>query len=105
MTARSKLVELLADPGSSAPAIVSTSPLVIVTYKALAEQIERLSAQLTSAGLESGDRVAIVLPNSLEFLVVFLALTHGQGPAPRPDSFVLLKTERTPFERPFFTPV
>ena len=49
------------------PAIVSTSPLVIVTYKALAEQIERLSAQLTSAGLESGDRVAIVLPNSLEF--------------------------------------
>src|SRR3984893_10053688 len=91
MTAPSSLAELLADPGSSAPAIVSTSPLVIVTYKALAEQIERLSAQLTSAGLESGDRVAIVLPNSLEFLVVFLALTHARlvavpiNPADKPD--------------------
>src|SRR5260370_32712519 len=78
MTARSSLAELLADPGSSAPAIVSTSPLVVVSYKALAEQIERLSAQLTSAGLKPGDRVAIVLSNSLAFLVVFLALTHAR---------------------------
>jgi acyl-CoA synthetase (AMP-forming)/AMP-acid ligase II len=91
MTARSSLAELLADPGSSAPAIVSTSPLVVVSYKALAEQIEKLSAQLTSAGLNPGDRVAIVLPNSLEFLVVFLALTHARlvaaplNPADKPD--------------------
>ncbi len=91
MTARSSLAELLADPGSSAPAIVSTSPLVVVSYKALAEQIEKLSAQLTSAGLEPGARVAIVLPNSLEFLVVFLALTHARlvaaplNPADKPD--------------------
>jgi acyl-CoA synthetase (AMP-forming)/AMP-acid ligase II len=91
MTARSSLAELLADPGSSAPAIVSTSPLVVVSYKALAEQIERLSAQLTSAGLEPGDRVAIVLPNSPEFLVVFLALTRARlvaaplNPADKPD--------------------
>src|SRR5216683_7600926 len=91
MTTRSSLAELLADPGSSAPAIVSTSPLVVVSYKALAEQIERLSAQLISAGLKPGDRVAIVLPNSLEFLVVFLALTHARlvaaplNPADKPD--------------------
>jgi acyl-CoA synthetase (AMP-forming)/AMP-acid ligase II len=91
MTTRSSLAELLADPGSSAPAIVSSSPLVVVSYKALAGQIERLSGQLRSAGLKPGDRVAIVLPNSLEFLVVFLALTHARlvaaplNPADKPD--------------------
>ncbi len=82
---------MLADPRSSAPAIISTSPLVVVSYKALAEQIERLSEQLRSAGLKPGDCVAIVLPNSLEFLVVFLALTHARliaaplNPADKPD--------------------
>jgi oxalate---CoA ligase len=77
MPTRSSLAELLVDPGSSAPAIISTSPLIVVSYKALAEQIERLSGQLRRAGLKPGDCVAIVLPNSLEFLVVFLALTHA----------------------------
>jgi acyl-CoA synthetase (AMP-forming)/AMP-acid ligase II len=77
MTTRSSLAELLADPESSAPAIISTSPLVVVTYKALAEQIERLSGQFRGAGLKPGESVAIVLPNGLEFLVVFLALTRA----------------------------
>jgi acyl-CoA synthetase (AMP-forming)/AMP-acid ligase II len=72
------LADLLADAGSSAPAIISTAPSVVVSYKSLAEQIERLSGQLRSAGLKPGDRVAIVLPNSLEFLVVFLALTRAR---------------------------
>ena len=91
MTTRSSLAELFADPGSSAPAIVSTSPLVVVSYKALVDQIERLSGQLKGAGLKDGDSVAIVLPNSLEFLVVFLALTHARlvaaplNPADKPD--------------------
>jgi acyl-CoA synthetase (AMP-forming)/AMP-acid ligase II len=91
MTPRSSFAELLADPGSSAPAIVSISPLVVVSYKALAGQIERLSGQLRGAGLKPGDSVAIVLPNSLEFLVVFLALTHARlvatplNPADKPD--------------------
>src|ERR1700722_6503081 len=91
MTTRSSLAELLADPGTSAPAIISTSPLMVVSYKALAEQIERLSGQLRSAGLKAGDCVAIVLPNSLEFLVVFLALTRARlvaallNPAEKPD--------------------
>ncbi len=78
MTARTNLAELLADPGSSTPAIVATSPLVVVSHKTLAEQIERLSGQLISAGLKPGDCVAIVLPNSLEFLVILLALTRAR---------------------------
>ncbi len=91
MTTRSSLAELLAAPGSSAPAIISTSPLMVVSYKALAEQIERLSGQFRRAGLKAGECVAIVLPNSLEFLVVFLALTRARlvaallNPAEKPD--------------------
>ena len=91
MTTRSSLAELLADPGSSAPSIISTSPMAVVSYKALAEQVERLSGRLRAAGLKPGDCVAIVLPNGLEFLVVFLALTHAGlvavplNPAEKPD--------------------
>src|SRR6202167_5813779 len=91
MTTRSSLAKLLADPGSSAPAIISPSPLMVVSYKALAEQVERLSGQLRAAGLKPGDSVAIVLPNGLEFLVVFLALAHARlaavllNPAEKPD--------------------
>jgi acyl-CoA synthetase (AMP-forming)/AMP-acid ligase II len=51
---------------------------MVVSYKTLAEQIERLSGQLRNAGLKPGECVAIALPNSLEFLVVFLALTHAR---------------------------
>jgi acyl-CoA synthetase (AMP-forming)/AMP-acid ligase II len=91
MITRLSLAELLADPSSSAPAIVSTSPLVVVSYTDLAEQIERLSAQLRSAGLKPGEPVAIILPNGLEFLVVLLALTRARlvavplNPADKPD--------------------
>jgi acyl-CoA synthetase (AMP-forming)/AMP-acid ligase II len=52
MTAGPSLAELLADPRSSAPAIIATSPLMLVSYKALAEQIDRLSGQLSNAGLK-----------------------------------------------------
>jgi acyl-CoA synthetase (AMP-forming)/AMP-acid ligase II len=40
----------------------------------LDQQIERLAEQLRSAGLRPGDCVAMVLPNGLEFLVIFLAI-------------------------------
>lgn len=75
---RLTLAELLADPRSSAPAIIATSSLAVVSYKALADQIQKLSGQLRNAGLKPGDSVALVLPNSLEFLVIFLALTHAR---------------------------
>jgi acyl-CoA synthetase (AMP-forming)/AMP-acid ligase II len=91
VTTRTTLAYLLEDPGSSAPAIVSTDLGVVVGYRALAEQIERLSGRLRRAGLKPGDAVAIVLPNSLEFLVVLLALTNAGlvaaplNPADKPD--------------------
>jgi acyl-CoA synthetase (AMP-forming)/AMP-acid ligase II len=51
---------------------------VEVSYKSLSEQVERLAAQFSGAGLKAGDVVAIILPNGLEFLVLFLALTRAR---------------------------
>src|SRR5258707_12331736 len=68
-TSRTNLAELLADPGSSGPAIIATTPLEGVSYKALAEQIEKLTGELINAGRKPGMSVARVLPNTLEFLV------------------------------------
>lgn len=78
MEPRTTLAQLLTDPESSAPAIIAPSPAVVVSYKSLAEQVERLASQLSGAGLKAGEVVAIVLPNGLEFLVVFLALTRAR---------------------------
>jgi acyl-CoA synthetase (AMP-forming)/AMP-acid ligase II len=77
MTQRTTLTQLLADPKSAAPAVITESPPVVLTYRSLAEQIERLAEQLRSAGLRPGDCVAMVLPNGLEFLVVFLAIAEA----------------------------
>jgi oxalate---CoA ligase len=71
------LAHLLKDSGSSAPAIVAPSPGVVLNYRALAGQVEVLASQFLGAGLKAGDVVALVLPNGLEFLVVFLALTRA----------------------------
>jgi oxalate---CoA ligase len=78
MEPRTTLAQLLNDPGSAAPAIIAPFPAVVVSYKSLAEQVERLAAQFSAAGLKAGEAVAIVLPNGLEFLVVFLALTRAR---------------------------
>jgi acyl-CoA synthetase (AMP-forming)/AMP-acid ligase II len=72
------LAELLTDPGSSAPAIIVPSSALVVSYKSLAEQVESLAGKLSDSGLAAGDVVAMVLPNGLEFLVLFLALTRAR---------------------------
>jgi acyl-CoA synthetase (AMP-forming)/AMP-acid ligase II len=72
------VAELIGDHDPSSPAIIATSPLVVVRYASLAEQIERLAAQFIAAGVNSGDCVAIVLPNGVEFLVALLALNRAR---------------------------
>jgi acyl-CoA synthetase (AMP-forming)/AMP-acid ligase II len=76
MSPRTTLAGLLADPESSAPAIIATAPPAVVNYKALAEQVERLAGQLRAA-LAPGQSVGIVLPNGMEFIVIFLAVTRA----------------------------
>jgi acyl-CoA synthetase (AMP-forming)/AMP-acid ligase II len=54
-----------------------------VTARALAEQVERTAAALAGAGIERGDRVALVLPNGPEFVTLLLAVTSlGAAAAP-----------------------
>lgn len=74
MMERTTLTQLLADPNSAAPAVITESPPVVLTYRSLADQIERLAEQLRSAGLRPGDCIVMVLPNGLEFLVILLAI-------------------------------
>jgi acyl-CoA synthetase (AMP-forming)/AMP-acid ligase II len=77
MSERNTLAELLADPTSNAPAIIDCASTLTISYRDLAQQIERLAGQLAAAGLSPGQRVSIVLPNGLEFLVVFLAVARA----------------------------
>src|SRR5689334_13850229 len=43
------------------------------TYDELAEQVERVAAQLAGRGIGPGDRVAAALPNHPDIVVCFLA--------------------------------
>jgi fatty-acyl-CoA synthase len=44
-----------------------------VTYRELGEQVDRLARGLAGLGVRAGDKVAIALPNSLEFVYAFFA--------------------------------
>jgi cyclohexanecarboxylate-CoA ligase/acyl-CoA synthetase len=47
-----------------------------LSYAEVADQIERLAAQLAQRGLAKGDVVSIQLPNWAQFLVIYLAATR-----------------------------
>jgi len=96
------LAELLADPSSNSPAIVSTSPPAVISYKALADQIEGTAERFSRSGLNPGDAVALILPNGIEFIVGFLALVRGgfvaapANPASKADEIRRLLGNVTP---------
>jgi long-chain acyl-CoA synthetase len=50
-----------------------------VTYGQLLGEVERRSAALLAAGLQSGDRVALVAESSSDFLATALAVWHAGG--------------------------
>ena len=54
----------------------------ILTYGALREQVEAVAGDLAAAGVSRGDRVALVLPNGIETIVVFLAAATAATAAP-----------------------
>lgn len=47
-----------------------------LSYGALSAEVERLSEELTAHGVVPGRAVSIVLPNSLEFVTIFLAVAR-----------------------------
>ena len=63
-----------ASPASTA-VVIPDGPSV--SYRDLASEIERVAGLLAAAGVQRGRAVSIVLPNSLEFLTVFLALARA----------------------------
>ena len=85
------LVEVLENGAADHPALVSPDGPTI-TYDSLRKQVARLMAQLKSFGIRREDRVAIVLPNGLEVIASFLAVTGVATAAPlnaayKPDEF------------------
>ncbi|WP_458185552.1 class I adenylate-forming enzyme family protein [Haladaptatus sp. NG-WS-4] len=50
-----------------------------VTYPELHEHVERLATALRERGVEKGDRVATVLPTSVQFIVAEHAITRAGG--------------------------
>jgi len=71
------LGRLLADPASGNLAVIDEATGLSVSYRALADQVERLAAAFGNAGAGRGDAIALILPNGLEFLVVCLALARA----------------------------
>jgi long-chain acyl-CoA synthetase len=49
------------------------------SYSALANDVARFADYLTYGGLQSGDRVGVMLPNGPEFAVVFYGVLHAGG--------------------------
>src|SRR5215831_17977165 len=49
------------------------------TFRQLGEQIASLADVLRRGGIRPGEPVSIVLPNCLEYLATFLAVTHARA--------------------------
>lgn len=75
---RNTLAELFEDPRGASPAIISLAPAAAISYRDLADCVEQIGAQLAASGLNPGDCVAISLPNGVEFIVQFLAVTWAR---------------------------
>src|ERR1700687_3366547 len=71
------LAHLLADPASAEPAIIDEAAAITISYRALADQVERTARALRGTGLSPGDTVALVIPNSLALLVLSLAVARA----------------------------
>src|SRR5262245_38385385 len=90
MTARN-LLGLFERSAASRPALVVPDGPV-VTYGSLRDQLEPPAGALVSAGVSPSDRVALVRPNGIEAIVLFLpAAAAGtaapMNPAYRRDEF------------------
>ena len=75
------LLDLLESGAPSHPAIVVPGG-AFLTYDSLRRQVHDLAGQLRAAGIDRGDRVAIVLPNGIEAIVSFLAVAAAGTAAP-----------------------
>src|SRR5206468_1115559 len=71
--------QLFPPESASATAVVIPDGGPTLTYSRLTDQISALAQSLRQGGIRTGDPVAIVLPNSVEFLTTFLAATWARA--------------------------
>ncbi len=84
------LAELLPSGGERHTAVIIPDAGLQLTYAELRDRVDSLAQALRRGGIGPGDRVAIVLPNGLEFLTTFLAVTGvGATAAPLNPAFTL----------------
>ena len=65
------------NPQSATDLAISVPDGPDVSYAEFGQEIERVAELLAGAGVQAGRAVSIVLPNSLEFMVVFLAVARA----------------------------
>jgi acyl-CoA synthetase (AMP-forming)/AMP-acid ligase II len=93
MTVVATLADLLSQAEPRQPAVALPDNGSVTTHRNLADQVEALAAVLRQSDLYPGQAVAIVLPNGLEYLAAFLAVTRARliaaplNPAYKPDEF------------------
>jgi acyl-CoA synthetase (AMP-forming)/AMP-acid ligase II len=78
---RSTLSGLFPSVYASQTAVVLPDARRTVTYERLRAQVASLVETLVQGGIRTGDPVAIVLPNGLEYLASFLAVTWARAVA------------------------
>ena len=81
MAAASTLDALLSGGAANATAIAVPGGASL-TYEQLRAEVEKTAGALSALGLGRGDRIAFVLPNSIETIVVFLAAARVGTAAP-----------------------
>jgi acyl-CoA synthetase (AMP-forming)/AMP-acid ligase II len=77
------LTSLLDGTDPSGPAFIVPGDGLVLTYAQVATRIETLAQRLAGAGVRRGDRVALVLPNGPDFVLLLLAIVSlGAAAAP-----------------------
>jgi acyl-CoA synthetase (AMP-forming)/AMP-acid ligase II len=76
------LLELIQVPPGAHTAVVLPESGLRVTYQSLCDQVRTMADDLASLGIQSGDRVATVLPNGLPAIVSFIAASVAGTAAP-----------------------
>src|SRR5882724_5772533 len=72
------LADLFIHTDKQQPAIILPEDHTEIAYGSLSDQVDRLAARLRQSVLVPGQVVAIVLPNGIEYLVSFLAVTRAR---------------------------
>jgi acyl-CoA synthetase (AMP-forming)/AMP-acid ligase II len=72
------LADLFVQADKRQSAVILPEDETEICYGPLSDQVERLAARLRQSGLEPGQVVAFALPNGIESLVSFLAVTRAR---------------------------